>query len=227
MVREGDIYYNTMLECYYLVIGAKRISSKLSFYAALCRLENDETISNIGIVMVCLLNNKNYRKSIQTQKLDCIYLEKLMYSKHMIYDRHISISPYKTDILKRKLLDNSLTNIKDLYLEQKLTDIRYLSSCVDFLEQFQMFQYIVVWDSIDNMEDSAVYLGILDGEIVYYSKRYDERMTIPFENFKVSATQDNVVEDKKAFLREHDMQSGLDINIIKNLIQRQKSIFQV
>lgn len=227
MVKEGDIYYNTMLECYYLVIGAKRIPSKLSFYAALFRLENDETSCDMDIIMVCLQNNKNYRKSIQTQKLDCINLEKLMYSKHMIYDRHISISSYKTDVLKRKLLDNSLNNIKDLYLEQKLTDMRYLSSCVDFLEQFQMFQNIVVWDSIDNMKDSAVYLGILDGKIVYYSRHYDERMTIPFENFKVSDTSDNVVEDKKAFLREHDMQSGLDIKIIKNLIQRQKSIFQV
>lgn len=60
-------------------------------------------------------------------------------------------SQHKIDILKCKMLDNGFDNIKDLYVEQQTETINYISSCIKFLEQFQMFQNIVMVRSLKSL----------------------------------------------------------------------------
>lgn len=223
MVKEGDIFYNTMVQKYYLVIGAQKLQSDLSFYTALCQLERDEGSYMMNIVMVCLKNNKNYRKSIQTQDLNHISFNKLIYSHNMYYDRHISIEKYKIDILKRKMLDNSFVTIKELYVQQQMNAINYISSCMEYLEQFQMYQKIVINGSV---KESAIYLGILDGEILYYSKYYNDIRELFFEDFKVAVTSEIGVEkiDLTALLKEPDRKAIKEIKYIKKLVQKEKEV---
>ena len=223
MVKEGDISYNTIVQKYYLVIGAQKLQSNLSFYNALCQLEHDEGSYALNIVMVCLINNKNYRKSIQTQDLNHISFNKLIYSHTMYYDRHISMEKYKIDILKRKMLDNSFVTIKELYVKQQMNAINYISSCMEYLEQFQMYQKIVINGSV---KESAIYLGILDGEILYYSKYYNDIREIFFEDFKVAVTPETGVEkiDLKFLLKEPDRKFIKEIKYIKNLVQKEKEV---
>lgn len=226
-VKEGDIYYNTETQQYYLAIGAKRDNEEilLYFYNALCKLEHNERYFLFNIVMVCLINNKNYRKSIQTQDLTHISVDRLIYSEHLVYDRHINISQYKIDILKCKMLDKGFETIQDLYVEQQTKAINYISSCIKFLEQFQMYQNIVLNDN--KLKEPAIYLGTYNGTILYYSNYCHMITNMDFEMFKVEVTPDTGVDkiDITAFLRKYHY--GQDINYIKKLVQKEKKILKV
>ena len=215
MIKEGDIYYSEKENKYFLVIGANLsgIQPYLDFFNAWALLVDDSVYDSIKIVLVELLNNKYYKKSIQTQPLsgiDVINIRKSGDRRDIIrYDRHINISKYNSDILKRKLVKNSFSTVKDVYFKMLMEVINYLRPCIDFLDQFQMYQNIIINDN--NISDFAVYLGMYKGNIMYYSRQKKREMIMTFENFKVAVKQDKGFFDK----REKQLEHGEDIKELK------------
>ena len=201
MIKEGDIYYSEKENKYFLVIGANLsgVQPYLDFFNAWEFLVDDSVYDSIKIVLVELLNNKYYKKSIQTQPLreiDVINIRKSGDRRDIIrYDRHINISKYKADILKRKLVENSFSIVKDVYFKMLMEVINYLRPCIDFFEQFQMYQNIII--IYNNISDSAVYLGMYTGNIMYYSRQLKRLMLMEFEQFKIAVKSDKVVWDNK------------------------------
>ena len=224
MIKEGDIYYSEKENKYFLVIGAEGVKTpELDFYDAWELLTLHEIYDGIGIVFVELLNNRNYKKSIQTQPLRDLNVFYMKYcdTAVMRYDRHISMSKYKVDILKRRLIDNSFSDIKEVYFKRFSDVINYIKPCIEFLDQFQMYQNIIINEN--NRKDSAVYLGISKGTIMYYSRTDNYLKTIEFEDFKVAVKLDKGVCNNKIKYLKH----GTDIKELKKEIQRQKSILRV
>ena len=227
MIKEGDIYYSKKENKYFLVIGANLsgVQPYLDFFNAWEFLVDNTVYDCVNIVLVELLNNKYYKKSIQTQPLreiDVINIRKSGDRRDIIrYDRHINISKYKADILKRKLVENSFSTVKDVYFKKLMEVINYLRPCIDFLDQFQMYQNIIINDN--NISDSAVYLGMYKGNIMYYSRKQKREMLMQFEQFKV------VVKPGKGFFdtKEKQLEHGEDMKELKKEIQRHKSILQV
>ena len=227
MVKEGDIYYSEKENKYFLVIGANLsgVQPYLDFFNAWEFLVDNTVYDCVNIVLVELLNNKYYKKSIQTQplrRIDVINIRKSGDRRDIIrYDRHINISKYNSDILKRKLVENSFSTVKDVYFKMLMEVINYLRPCIDFLDQFQMYQNIII--IYNNISDSAVYLGIYTGNIMYYSRPDNYLKTIEFEDFKVAVKPDKGVWNNKIKYLKH----GEDIEELKKEIQRQKSILRV
>ena len=225
MIKEGDIYYSEKENKYFLVIGANLsgVQPYLDFFNAWEFLVDNSVYDCVNIVLVELLNNKYYKKSIQTQPwrdLNVFYM-KYCDKAVMRYDRHISMSKYKVDILKRRLIDNSFSDIKEVYFKRFSDVINYLKPCIEFLDKFQMYQNIVINEN--NRKDSAVYLGISKGTIMYYSRPDNYLKTIEFEDFKFAVKPDKGVWNNKIKYLEH----GTDIQELKKEIQRHKSILQV
>ena len=191
----------------------------LDFFNAWEFLVDNTVYDCVNIVLVELLNNKYYKKSIQTQPLrgtDVINIRKG--GDRIRYDRHINLSKYNSDILKRKLVENSFSTVKDVYFKKLMEVINYLRPCIDFLDQFQMYQNIII---NNNISDSAVYLGMYKGNIMYYSRQQKREMLMNFEQFKVAVKQDKGFFDK----REKQLEHGEDMKELKKEIQRHKSIF--
>ena len=224
MVKEGDIYYSKKENKYFLVIGANLsgVQPYLDFFNAWEFLVDNTVYDCVNIVFVELLNNKYYKKSIQTQPLrgtDMINIRKG--GDKIRYDRHINIAKYKADILKRKLVENSFSTVKDMCFKKLMEVINYLRPCIDFLDQFQMYQNIII--IYNNISDSAVYLGMYKGNIMYYSRKQKREMLMTFENFKVAVKHGKGFWDNK----EKQLEHGEDIKELKKEIQRHKSILQV
>ena len=224
MIKEGDIYYSEKENKYFLVIGANLsgVQPYLDFFNAWEFLVDNTVYDCVNIVLVELLNNKYYKKSIQTQPLRGINVINIRKGVDRIrYDRHINLSKYKADILKRKLVENSFSTVKDVYFKKLMEVINYLRPCIDFLEQFQMYQNIII--IYNNISDSAVYLGMYKGNIMYYSRKQKREMIMTFENFKVAVKQGKGFFDTK----EKQLEHGEDMKELKKEIQRHKSILQV
>ena len=99
--------------------------------------------------------------------------------------------------------------------------INYLRPCIDFLDQFQMYQNIIINEN--SRKESAVYLGISKGTIMYYSRPDNYLKTIEFEDVKVAVKPDKGVWNNKIKYLKH----GTDIKELKKEIQRHKSILRV
>ena len=108
-----------------------------------------------------------------------------------------------------------------MYFKKLMEVINYLRPCIDFLEQFQMYQNIII--IYNNISASAVYLGMHKGNIMYYSRQRKREMLMPFENFKVAVKHGKGFFDTK----EKQLEHGEDIKELKKEIQRHKSILQV
>ena len=224
MIKEGDIYYSEKENKYFLVIGAEGVETpELEFNAAWELLTYREIYDGIGIVFVELLNNRNYKKSIQTQPLKDLSVFYMKYCDKAVmrYDRHINMSKYKVEILKRRLIDNNFSDIKEVYFKRFSDVINYIKPCIEVLDKFQMYQNIIVIDN--NINDSGVYLGISKGAIMYYSRHNGHWMLIDFEDFKFAVTPDKGVWNNEIKYLKH----GTDVRELKEEIQKQKSILRV
>ena len=84
-----------------------------------------------------------------------------------------------------------------------------------------MYQNIIINDN--NISDSAVYLGMYKGNIMYYSRQRKREMIMTFENFKVAVKQGKGFFDNK----ERQIEHGEDMKELKKEIQRHKSILRV
>lgn len=214
MIKAGDIYYSKKEDKYFLVIGADWSGRQveLDFHDACVMYAYHELYDGIEIVFVELLNNKNYKKSIQTQPL----IEFSVFCmKHcsMKYDRHINISQYMADILKRRLIDNSFSDVKDVYFKRYMKILQYIKPGIAFLEHIPMYQNIIINDN--NTNDSAVYLGVTVGKIMYYSRQEAKCKEMEFKKFKTVVTLDKGLLEKNNRYMPH----GEDIQELKETIQ--------
>ena len=94
MIKEGDIYYSKKENKYFLVIGANLsgVQPYLDFFNAWEFLVDNTVYDCVNIVLVELLNNKYYKKSIQTQPLREINVINIRKGVDRIrYDRHINL----------------------------------------------------------------------------------------------------------------------------------------
>lgn len=223
MIKDGDIYYSEPKNKYFLVIGANLSGIQPDLYLndVWELLAYNDVYDSIKIVLVELLNNKYYKKSIQTQPLNELYVRNIRYGGEKIrYDRHINISKYKLDILKRKLIDDNFSPVKEVYFKRLMEVINYLSPCIDFLDKFQMYQNIII--NANNINDSAVYLGMTNGNIRYYSRQQELLRVMEFEQFKIAVKPDKGCWDNKKKYLKH----GEDIQELKDEIQRHKSLLK-
>lgn len=199
-VTDGTVCYNKETNEYFLVIGATSSQESLVFEDALDLLE-DKGYSQRVIILVQLLDN-DYQKAIQYNELLFVKFYMLSHACWK-YHVHISIKPYKVDILKRKLLDKpDLKEMSVIDEEEKKQAYSYLCSCCDFLDKLQLFQ----WIKFSGLEPLYFYFGVnLDERaIAIYNTEKEETSWMSFETFKNTVIfGTKVVKQQEVWLSRH------------------------
>lgn len=207
-LTDGNIYDKD--EQKYLLVGAKDTDILLDFEDAVHIKQGKESSYFISYYVIELDYNLTYRENIQRK--DFIHVPYSFFiSAHL--SKRLSLSNYKIDLLKRKMLDvPDFISVRDFRKRYNQEVNGYLNKSIKLLEKIKIGQIITHRNTVDyvyygiDLEQGKLVLNSTSAESCFLSLDYEAlfdasfevtNQVVPREKLCKEAIQDNQKELRK------------------------------
>ena len=207
-LTDGNIYDKD--EQKYLLVGAKDTDILLDFEDAVHIKQGDESSYFISYYVIELDYNLTYRENIQCK--DFIHVPYSFFiSAHL--SKRLSLSNYKLDLLKRKMLDvPDFISVRDFRKRYNQEVNGYLNKSIKLLEKIKIGQIITHRNTVDyvyygiDLEQGKLVLNATSVKTCFLSLAYESlfdasfevtNQVVPREKLCKEAIQDNQKELRK------------------------------
>lgn len=209
-LQDGNIYYKENQK--YLLVGAKESDIVMNFEDAVHIKQGKESSYYISYYVIELDDNLTYRENIQRK--DFIYVPYPFFLSAQLYKR-LSLSNYKIDLLKRKMLDvPDFISVKEFRKRYNQEVNVYLNKSIKTLEKIKIGQIITHRNTVDyvyygidleqgklvlNSTSAASYFCFisLDYESLFDASFEVTNQVVPREKLNQDAIQDNQMQLRK------------------------------
>ena len=196
-LKDGNIY--TKDEQKYLLVGAKESDIVMNFEDAVHIKQGKESFYYISYYVIELDNNLTYQENIQRQKF--IHVPYPFFLSTHLYKR-LSLSKYRVDLLKRKLLDvPDFISVKEFRKRYNQEVKEYLTKSIKTLEKIKIGQIITHRDIVNyvyygvDLERGKLVLNSTSAESCFLSIDYESLFDDSFKVTKQFVQRENLYQD--------------------------------